>query len=91
MQNYIIYKVQQNDTKQSISKLFNVPQKNIISDKDNLSNGDRVIVDLTKVQEYVVMPFDTLDSIANKFGTTPQQIASKNDIKAIFIGQRLLI
>lgn len=91
MQNHIIYKVQQNDTKQSIAKLFNVPQKNIISDKDKLSNGDRVIVDLTKVQEYIVMPLDTLDSIANKFGTTPQQIASKNGIKAIFIGQRLLI
>ena len=72
--------------KTDIAKNFAIPTKAIRGDDDGF-----VLIDNKSAHIYTVLPGDTLQSIANKFGTTPLEIKKKNDVLFIFVGQQLLI
>ncbi len=74
------------NTKAEISKDFCVPQSAILGEDDGF-----VIVDRKTNRVHTVLPGETLSSIAQKFGTTVQEIKEKNNILFIFVGQQLFI
>ena len=67
----------------------------------NKTNYDNAYGDISKIkigdilikqnQFYIVKPLDTLESISKKFNVTIEHIKSKNDIKNLYIGQKLEI
>lgn len=73
-------------TKLEVAKEFCVPQAAILGEDDGF-----VIVDRKTNRVHTVLPGETLSSIAQKFGTTVQEIKEKNNILFIFVGQQLLI
>ena len=73
-------------TKIDVAKNFAISIRAIEGDDNGF-----VLVDNKCSHIYTVLPGDTLNSIASKFGTTPLEIKKKNDILFIFVGQQLLI
>ena len=71
-------------TKLEVAKEFCVPQAAILGD-------GFVIVDRKTNRVHTVLPGETVSSIAQRFGTTVQEIKEKNNILFIFVGQQLLI
>lgn len=53
--------------------------------------GMRLIVEENQGEYYTVQPFDTLESVANKFGVNSQTIANLNGVERVFIGQKIFI
>ena len=53
--------------------------------------GMRLIVEENQGDYYTVQPFDTLESVAKKFGVASQRIAELNSVERIFIGQKIFI
>lgn len=73
-------------TKIDVAKNFAISTRAIVGDDNGF-----VLVDNKCSHIYTVLPGDTLNSIASKFGITPLEIKKKNDILFIFVGQQLLI
>lgn len=69
----------------------NLKTLNVIYENKNLKNGDLVIVENCNYIIHIVLPGETLDSIAQKYNTTIDDIINKNKIKNIFIGQQVII
>ena len=92
MKNYLIYKVLQGDSKQTIAKQFGVMPSAIICEYESLNPGDRVVVDLNPKIVHIVLPAETFESIATKYNTTASDIKQKNgNISSLFVGQQLFI
>lgn len=91
MQNYIVYKINKGDTLQSIANMFKVSTQSITKQNKDLQVGDRVIIDLTPKTIHIVSPGETISSIATKYGKSCQELIKNNNIKRLFIGQRLQI
>ena len=53
--------------------------------------GMRLIVEENQGEYYTVQPFDTLESVAKKFGASAQSIRELNGVERVFIGQRIFI
>ena len=53
--------------------------------------GMRLIVEENQGQYYTVQPFDTLESVAMKFGADLQRIKDLNALERVFIGQKIFI
>ena len=53
--------------------------------------GMRLIIEENQGIYYTVQPFDTLESVAKKFGVNAQRIANLNGVERIFIGQKIFI
>ena len=53
--------------------------------------GMRLIVEENQGVYYTVQPFDTLESVAKKFGVNAQRIANLNGVERVFIGQKIFI
>lgn len=53
--------------------------------------GMRLIIDENQGEYYTVQPFDTLQSIAKKFGVSEESISQLNDTDRVFIGQKVFI
>ena len=90
----IIYEVEDGETFESIAELFNLPVEYIKQNNSgNLYRGKMLFLPETEFLTYVVKPFDTLQKIANNFGTTTQNLMQKNSLKSeyVFIGQKLYI
>lgn len=51
--------------------------------------GMRLIIEQTQGDYYVVQPFDTIESVAKKFGVSVESIKDLNGVERIFIGQRI--
>ena len=94
------YIVKKGDTLISIAKKYNTTYQKIASDNNiknpNIINvGQKLVINKTTQDiTYIVKKGDTLISIAKKYNTTYQKIASDNKIKnpnIISIGQKLVI
>ena len=90
-----LYVVKSGDTLDKIAKKYKVPVK-IIMDENNLSSTTiypkQVIVipmEITNLgmffEEYEVLPNETLESIANKLGVTPDLISRYNDVTRLVL------
>jgi len=96
----ITYIVKKGDTLISIAKKYNTTYQKIASDNNiknpNIINvGQKLVINKTSSNiTYIVKKGDTLISIAKKYNTTYQKIASDNNIKnpnIINVGQKLVI
>lgn len=93
------YIVKKGDTLYSIAKKFNISIDEIKSNNnlinDILSIGQELLINPIQndYQEYIVVPGDTLYSIARKYNTTVSQLADLNNLNStiLSIGQKLLI
>ncbi len=90
MQDYIIYKVNHGDTKQSIAKQLGITPTSILC-KDNPNPGDRVVINTNLSKIHIVKPGDTLDTIASYYQVDKQVLKQKNNITRLFVGQQLFI
>ncbi len=80
-----------NCTKQEFCSEYEISPNAIKCCNAELRKGEYVLINNNPDIIYVVLPTDTLESIANKFNTSIEKIKQKNNINAIFIGQQLLI
>ncbi len=72
--------------KVDVAKEFSIPQATISGDDDGF-----IFVDKRSLRVHTVLPGESLNSIAQNFGTTVEEIKEKNNILFIFVGQQLLI
>ena len=72
--------------KVDIAREFSLPQGAILGEDNGFA-----IVDRKTNRVHTVLPGETLNSIAQKYGTSAQEIKEKNNILFIFVGQQLLI
>lgn len=89
------YRVQPQDSVTFISQKFNIPCALIIN-ANNLSceveSGDLLYLEQTENQKiYRVGLFDTLESLAEKFNTTPRKILLDNGTPYIYFSQIILV
>jgi spore germination protein len=79
--------VKEGETLASIAAYYNVPVNMIIRDNrlcGDIYIGQRLVIGFVKGQIYTVKPQDTIESIAQKFNTTPQKILEDNKIELIY-------
>ncbi|MDE6884542.1 MAG: LysM peptidoglycan-binding domain-containing protein [Clostridia bacterium] len=53
--------------------------------------GMRLVIEEINGFYYTVQPFDTLESVAKKFGVSEESIAQLNGVERIFIGQKIFV
>ena len=91
----IIYFVKSGDTLSSISTKFNIDSSQIIKDNNLTSNqvedGDILWIRKKNSATYIVKPLDTLEKIAQRFNVSVEHIKQVNDIKNVYIGQKIYI
>ena len=90
----VFYRVQQNDTLETIANDFGITKSYILQNNQNcLYEGQVLFFPDTNLQTYIVKPFDTIQSVANKFGITIEDIKRKNELdnELLFVGQKLYL
>lgn len=92
----IIYFVKNGDTLYSVAEKFCVKVEDLAIDNDfaideKLEEGDILWIRQRNLAIHTVKPLETIASIANKYNVSEQHIKELNDIKSLFIGQRLII
>jgi LysM repeat protein len=91
----IIIKVYDGQTIEEIAKNYHLPvsllkQYNDI--KDDISEGDRLVIPFEVRAVHIVKPLETLAKIAKLYDTSIEKIKNDNNlIDAPFIGQQLMI
>ena len=88
------YRVLDGETVISVANKFNLPVCAIIKDnnlKSEISKGDLLYIERTDDRVYKVTPFDTLFSVAQKFGVSESEILQKNGVPYIFFGLSIKI
>ena len=53
--------------------------------------GMRLIIEQVDGVYYTVQPFDTLESIAKKFGVSVESIVGLNGVDRVFLGQKIFV
>lgn len=88
-----IYVCEKGDTLNGISKKFNLPVSIIIADnKLKKEVEENEILYLRKGGTlYTVMPNDTLENIAEKFGVLPENILKTNEISYVYPYEKIII
>lgn len=92
-----IYKVQKDETLQSIANKFKMTESKLIQDNclsaKKLEEGDILCILEENTCVYTVKPLDTLKKIAKQFNVSENYIIKKNELNNsyVFIGQLLII
>ena len=92
--NNVMYRLDDNDTFENLSKQFQVPIEYIkLFNGPEIYKGKVIFLPEINLQTYIVKPFDTLEKIANIFGKSADDIKQKNILTSsyIFVGQKLFI
>lgn len=88
----MIVTVEKDDTADSISRKYNTTIRSIFEyNNPQFFAGERLIICNNVGLRYTVMPFDTLESIAKKHNISAKLLAEFNQIKAVFLGQTIII
>lgn len=88
------YRVSANETVFSVANKFDLPLCAIIKDnnlKKEIREGDLLYIERAGDIVYKVTPFDTVCSIAQKFGVKEKDILQKNGVPYIFYGLTIKI
>ncbi|MDY6367263.1 MAG: LysM peptidoglycan-binding domain-containing protein [Clostridia bacterium] len=78
----------------TISAKFKTPAQIIVNEnnlKGEPKDGDVLVIPVTDGLLYVVKPFDTTKSIAEKFNMTESELLEKNKIPYVYVGEVLII
>ena len=89
-----LYKVELGDSLKSIADKFNTTQRVLIVINGlefEPKVGEFIIVEKLEGESHVVLPLETLDSIAQKYNVSVQEIIRKNKTDVIFVGQKIYI
>ena len=90
----VLYTVKEGDKLSRIAERFHSAEA-AIRVRNGLNGepfeGMRLLIDEQEAFGYTVRPFDTVDGIAAKFGTTGEKIRQLNGIDEVFVGQRILV
>ena len=57
----------------------------------NVREGMIVLIDVHDDTEHVVMPFETMDSIAHAYNVSPDYLREYNGMDSVFVGDRVHI
>jgi LysM repeat protein len=91
----IFYRVKNNQNLLEIANCFNVSVFDLILDNNlvrEVEVGDVLIINKTDGLTYTVKPSDTIESIAEKFCTTKEQLLLKNrPLPYVFYGIKIKI
>ena len=90
----VFYRVQKNDTLESIALDFGITKSYILQNNKNcLYEGQVLFLPETNLSTYIVKPFDTIQKIATAYGKTIDSIKQKNNLDSdyIFVGQKLFL
>ena len=88
------YRVKKGDTLYKLSAEFSLPPVKIISLNNlshEISEGDILLLEQNSSKVYSVRLNDTLDSIAERFNTSPEKILLDNQIPYIFYGLKIFV
>ena len=88
------YRVGAGETVISLAARFGVPPIAIINSNginSEVSEGDVIFIEETGGEIYTVQPFDTLNSVAEKFHLLPEKIAEINCVDYLFYGLKIII
>ena len=85
------YRVEQGETLFGVSNKLSVPCFKIIRQNNltrEIEQGDLLYIEKSseKGKFYKVKPFDTLDSVCEKFCVDKQELAEKNGVDYLFYG-----
>ena len=83
-----LYKVEKGDSLKSIADKFNTTQRVLIvinGIETEPKVGEFIVVEKLDGKMHVVMPMETIDSIAQKYGVNVQEIMRKNKIDLIYV------
>ncbi len=88
------YRVNEGDTLLSLAERFSVPFNLIIKSnnlRSELSVGDLLYIEQPDCRLYTVEPFDTAESIGEKFGVSALKILSDNGVPYLFYGMVIVL
>ena len=88
------YRVESGDTVFALSRRFNIPVTIIVklnNLKCEIEQGDLLYLERGQYRIYKVRPFESAESVAQKFNTTPQKILSDNGVEYLFYGLTIMV
>ena len=88
---YVSYRVGHNEKLEDVLKKFSVGVFNVVFENEDLSEGDIVLIKLLNAKIHIVKPAETLESIARQYCVSVEELCEKNQIKAVFVGQQIII
>lgn len=88
---YEMVVIKEKITLEDFAKKYNLRKEQIIYESELLEKGDVVILTEINKTLHIVLPLETLSSIAKKYGVDEEYIKESNKIDKIFIGQQLYI
>lgn len=89
--NYQVFLIKKEQTLRQFCREYSLIEAFCIAESENLKAGDRVIALNLNKKIHIVLPLESLESIAEKYNVSVQYIKSTNKIDKIFIGQQLFI
>lgn len=90
-----IYVVSEGENLLCIANKFGVSPMEILArnkvSESNIQCGTVLVIDKIDGERYVVKPFDTIESIAQKYNKSARDIAMFNNVKQVFLGEVIYI
>lgn len=89
-----IYKAERGDSLRDIAEKFSTTAQILISDnalKEEPLCGEFLYVEIPRGERYIVKPGDSTESLSRKFGKSELEIADKNKIDDVYVGQIIYI
>ena len=88
------YRVIKGDSLAALSSRFSLPETAIINDNNlscEISEGDMLFIRAAAGKTYRTQPFDTIESVAEKFNVSAKTLAQVNGVDYVFYGLTLII
>ena len=88
------YRVVKGDSVAALSSRFNLPATVIVSDNGlsrEISEGDMLFIRAGAGKTYRAQPFDTIESVAEKFNVSAKTLAQANGVDYVFYRLTLII
>ncbi len=73
------------------AKRNNIRKEQVVYENEFLQKGDIVLIKELNKTLHIVLPLETLSSIAKKYNVSVEYIKQENKTNQIFIGQQLYI
>lgn len=90
---YTVYKIKKGDSLNSIVAEFGTSLSSLkrLNPSAQIVEGERLLLAAGLGKSYTVMPYDTIESIANRFDVRPEAVTALNEVYEVYLGQIILI